>query len=268
MPTTIVLDGEHLRLEDIAAVARGGATVTLSAAARRGLERSRAVIEKILSSDQQVYGVNTGFGLLKDIRIPRDRLDALQLNLIRSHCAGVGPALPPEATRALMLLRAHVLARGYSGVRPAVGTLALLEAEELAAVADIAGACTLEALKGSHRAFDPRLHALRPHRGQVDSATNLRALLEGSAIARSHAECGRVQDSYSLRCMPQVHGSARDGMRFARSVLEVEVDAVTDNPIVFPGEGEVLSGGNFHGESPALALDCPAIAAAGLASIS
>ena len=353
MPTTIVLDGEHLRLEDIAAVARGGATVTLSAAARRGLERSRAVIEKILSSDQQVYGVNTGFGLLKDIRIPRDRLDALQLNLIRSHCAGVGPALPPEATRALMLLRAHVLARGYSGVRPAVvetllailnadvlptvpeqgsigasgdlaplahlalvllgegaaslrgetmpaaaalhragieplrlgpkeglalingtqlitavGTLALLEAEELAAVADIAGACTLEALKGSHRAFDPRLHALRPHRGQVDSATNLRALLEGSAIARSHAECGRVQDSYSLRCMPQVHGSARDGMRFARSVLEVEVDAVTDNPIVFPGEGEVLSGGNFHGESPALALDCLAIAAAGLASIS
>src|SRR5213596_1022086 len=120
MPTTIVLDGEHLRLEDIAAVARGGATVTLSAAARRGLERSRAVLERILSSDQQVYGVNTGFGLLKDIRIPRDRLDVLQLNLIRSHCAGVGPTLPPEATRALMLLRAHVLARGHSGVRPAV----------------------------------------------------------------------------------------------------------------------------------------------------
>src|SRR5881396_932440 len=197
MPTTIVLDGEHLRLEDIAAVARGGATVTLSAAARRGLERSRAVIEKILSSDQQVYGVNTGFGLLKDIRIPRDRLEELQLNLIRSHCAGVGSPLPPEATRALMLLRAHVLARGHSGVRPlvvetlldhlnadllpvvpeqgslgasgdlaplrlgpkeglalingtqfitAVGVLALLQAEELAAVADVAGALSLEAL--------------------------------------------------------------------------------------------------------------------------
>src|SRR3989442_3427678 len=326
MPTAIVLDGEHLRLEDIAAVAKGGATVSLSASARRGIERSRAVIERILSSNQQVYGVNTGFGLLKDIRIPRDRLDALQLNLIRSHCAGVGPALPPEATRALMLLRAHVLARRHSGVRPAVvetllahlnadllptvpeqgsigasgdlaplahlalallgegeaalrgermkasaalqragiqplrlgpkeglalingtqpitaiGALALLEAEELAAVADIAGACTLEALKGSHRALDPRLHALRPHPGHVASAANLRALVEDSEIARSHEECGRVQDAYSLRCMPQVHGSARDGMRFARSVLEVEVDAVTDNPIVFPGEGEVLS---------------------------
>jgi len=100
----------------------------------------------------------------------------------------------------------------------AVGTLALLEAEELAGVADIAGACSLEALKGSHRPFDPRLHALRPHRGQVDSAANLRALLEGSEIAPSHEACGRVQDAYSLRCMPQVHGSARDGMRFTRSI--------------------------------------------------
>src|SRR3989449_8358311 len=120
MPTAIVLDGEHLRLEDIAAVAKGGATVSLSASARRGIERSRAVIETILASDQQVYGVNTGFGLLKDVRIPVDRLDALQLNLIRSHCAGVGPTLPPDATRALMLLRSHVLARGHSGVRPVV----------------------------------------------------------------------------------------------------------------------------------------------------
>jgi len=114
----------------------------------------------------------------------------------------------------------------------------------------------------------PPLHALRPHRGQVDSAANLRALLEGSEIAPSHEACGRVQDAYSLRCMPQVHGSARDGMRFTRSILEVEIDAVTDNPIVFPEEGDVLSGGNFHGESPALALDCLAIAVAALASIS
>src|SRR2546426_6774006 len=353
MPTAIVLDGEHLRLEDIAAVAKGGATVSLSASARRGIERSRAVIERILSSDQQVYGVNTGFGLLKDIRIPRDRLDALHLNLFRCHRAGVGPTLPPEATRALVLLRAHVLARGHSGVRPAVvetllailnadllptipeqgsigasgdlaplahlalvlvgegdarlrgetmpaaaalqragieplrlgpkeglalingtqlitavGTLALLEAEELMRAADIAGACSLEALKGSHRAFDPRLHALRPHPGQVDSAANLRALLDDSEIARSHEECGRVQDAYSLRCMPQVHGSAREGIRFARSILEVEVDAVTDNPIVFPDGGDLLSGGNFHGETPALALDLLAIASASLASIS
>ncbi|OLD61097.1 MAG: histidine ammonia-lyase, partial [Armatimonadetes bacterium 13_1_40CM_3_65_7] len=311
------------------------------------------MVERILASDQQVYGVNTGFGLLKDIRVPRDRLDVLQLNLIRSHCAGLGDPLPPEATRALMLLRAHVLARGHSGVRPlvvetlldhlnadllpivpeqgslgasgdlaplshvalallgegevvlrgvrmraqaalettglaplrlgpkeglalingtqfitAVGVLALLQAEELAAVADVAGALSLEALKGSHRAFDARLQALRPHPGQVDSAANLRALLDDSEIARSHEECGRVQDAYSLRCMPQVHGSAREGIRFARSILEVEVDAVTDNPIVFPDGGDLLSGGNFHGETPALALDLLAIASASLASIS
>ena len=353
MPSTIVLDGEHLELEQIATVARGGARVTLGESARAALARAHAVVERILASDQQVYGVNTGFGLLKDIRVPRDRLDVLQLNLIRSHCAGVGEPLPAEATRALMLLRAHVLARGHSGVRPlvvetllaclnadllpvvpeqgsigasgdlaplshlalallgegevalrgermktgaalaatgitplrlgpkeglalingtqliaAVGVLALLEAEELAAVADVAGALTLEALKGSHKAFDGRLHALRPHRGQLDSAANLRALLDDSEIGRSHETCGRVQDAYSLRCMPQVHGSARDGVRFARSVLEIEVDAVTDNPIVFPDDGEVLSGGNFHGENPALALDLLAIATASLASIS
>jgi len=353
MPSTIILDGEHLGLEQIASVARGGARVSLGDSARRKLVRAHDVVQRILASDQQVYGVNTGFGLLKDIRIPRDRLDVLQLNLIRSHCAGLGDPLPPEATRALMLLRAHVLARGHSGVRPlvvetlldhlnadllpvvpeqgslgasgdlaplshvalallgegevvlrgvrmrtpaalettglaplrlgpkeglalingtqfitAVGVLALLQAEELAAVADVAGALSLEALKGSHRAFDERLQALRPHPGQVDSAANLRALLETSEIARSHEACGRVQDAYSLRCMPQVHGSARDGIRFARSILEVEVDAVTDNPIVFPDGGDLLSGGNFHGETPALALDLLAIATASLASIS
>jgi histidine ammonia-lyase len=353
MPSTIVLDGEHLDLEQIATVARGGARVALGDTARSRLLRAHAVVERILASDQQVYGVNTGFGLLKDVRIPRDRLETLQLNLIRSHCAGVGEPLAPQATRALMLLRAHVLARGHSGVRPvvvetllahlnadllplvpeqgsigasgdlaplshlalalvgegeaalrgermkakaalertglaplrlgpkeglalingtqfitAIGVLALLQAEELASVADVAGALTLEALKGSHRAFDARLQALRPHRGQEDSAANLRKLLEGSEIARSHEECGRVQDAYSLRCMPQVHGSARDGIRFARSILEVEVDAVTDNPIVFPDEGEILSGGNFHGETPALALDLLAIASASLGSIS
>jgi len=353
MPSTIVLDGEHLELEQVATVARGGARVVLGESARDRLARARDVVDRILSSDRQVYGVNTGFGLLKDIRVPRDRLDALQLNLIRSHCAGVGPPLPAGATRALMLLRAHVLARGHSGVRPivvetllgclnadllpvvpeqgsigasgdlapmshlalallgegdvvlrgqtmkaaaalektgiaplrlgpkeglalingtqmicAVGVLALLEAEELAKTADISGALTLEALKGSHRAFDARLHALRPHRGQADCAANLRALLSDSEIARSHEGCGRVQDAYSLRCMPQVHGSARDGIRFCRSVLEVEVDSVTDNPIVFPDDGEILSGGNFHGESPAAALDFLAIATASLASIS
>ncbi len=351
--SAIVLNGESLGLDAIAAVARGGARATLDPAAARRVERAASVVEGILAGDAQVYGVNTGFGHLKDIRIPRDQLDALQLNLIRSHCAGVGPALPADATRALMLLRAHVLARGHSGVRPivietllahlnadllpvvpekgsvgasgdlaplahlalaligegevvlrgerlpapaalkrcgigplrlgpkeglalvngtqmitAVGVLALLEAEQVAVAADIAGACSLEALKGSHRAFDARLHDLRPHPGQVASAANLRALLAGSEIERSHEGCGRVQDAYSLRCMPQVHGAAREVIRGTRSILETEVDAVTDNPIVFPEAGDLVSGGNFHGEAPAMALDCLAIAAAEIASIS
>jgi len=138
----------------------------------------------------------------------------------------------------------------------------------LAKAADVAGACTLEALKGSHRAFDARVHALRPHAGQLASAANLRALLAGSEIAPSHERCGKVQDAYSLRCMPQVHGAARDAIEFTRGILETEVNAVTDNPIVFPDQGDLVSGGNFHGEFPAVALDVLAIASAEIASIS
>jgi histidine ammonia-lyase len=349
----IVLNGESLRLEEVARGARGGVRVTLADAARRKVEAAHRVISEILASGRQVYGVNTGFGHLKDIGIPREQLDLLQLNLIRSHCAGVGSPLPPEATRAMMLLRAHVLALGHSGVRPvvldallahlnadllpvipekgsvgasgdlaplshlalallgegeavlqgermpasaalrkagieplrlgpkegialvngtqmitAVGVLALLQAEALAVAADIAGALSLEALKGSHHAFDPRLHRLRPFPGQQACAANLRALLSDSEIARSHQDCGRVQDAYSLRCMPQVHGAAREALRFARSILETEVDAVTDNPIVFPETGELLSGGNFHGQIPALALDGLAIGITSLAAVS
>jgi histidine ammonia-lyase len=334
-------------------VARGGATVAIGDAAVRRLQAAHDVVGRILAGDQQVYGVNTGFGHLKDIRIPRDRLEVLQQNLIRSHCAGVGPALDPEATRVMMLLRAHVLARGHSGVRPevarclvahlnadllpivpeqgsvgasgdlaplahlalllmgegeallegarlpaveaqrraaitplrlgpkegialfngtqmstAIGALAWLEARELAVLADLCGATSLEALKGSPKAFDPRLHALRPHPGQIDSAANLRALLRDSAIVASHAECGRVQDAYSLRCMPQVHGATREVLRFVEGILATEIDAVTDNPVVFPDTGELISGGNFHGEIPAMAFDALAIAAAELASIS
>jgi histidine ammonia-lyase len=349
----IVLDGLHLELEDLRAVSRGGVRVSLSDAARARIEAAHAVVRRILEGDAQVYGVNTGFGHLKDIRIPHDRLEALQLNLVRSHAAGVGAPLDPPATRALMLLRAHVLARGHSGVRPtvvttlldhlnadllpvvpeqgsvgasgdlaplshlalllvgegeatyrgermpaaaaqkraglspvrlgpkeglslvngtqmivAVGGLALLEAQDLAALADVCGAASLEALLGSHHAFEARLHALRPHPGQIASAANLRALLAESPLERSHEGCGRVQDAYSLRCMPQVHGAAREVIRFTAAILATEIDSVTDNPIVFPEDEELLSGGNFHGETPAMALDTLAIAAAEIASIS
>ncbi|HUD71746.1 MAG TPA: histidine ammonia-lyase [Dongiaceae bacterium] len=353
MTHQVVLDGQDLDLETVGRVARGGVRLALGPAARARIDAAHAVVRRVLEGPDQVYGVNTGFGHLKDIRIPPDDLEALQANLIRSHAAGVGAPLPADATRALMLLRAHVLARGHSGVRPivveslvahlnagilpvvpeqgsvgasgdlaplshlallligegraiadgrattaaaaqkaaglapltlgpkeglalvngtqmitAVGTLAALEARDLAAHADLAGAASLEALKGSHKAFDARLHALKPHRGQIDSAANLRALLDDSAIARSHAGCGRVQDAYSLRCMPQVHGAARELIGFVEALLAVEINAITDNPIVFPDSGDLVSGGNFHGEAPAMALDALAIAAAEIAAIS
>ncbi|HKQ98619.1 MAG TPA: histidine ammonia-lyase, partial [Candidatus Polarisedimenticolia bacterium] len=348
----VVLDGRDLDLATVGSVARGEARLALGPHARARIEAAHAVVRRVLEGTEQVYGVNTGFGHLKDIRIPPQDLEALQANLIRSHAAGVGAPLPDDAVRALMLLRTHVLALGHSGVRPivvesliahlnagvlpvipeqgsvgasgdlaplshlalllmgegrarvggrtlpaaeaqkaakiapltlgpkegialingtqmitALGALAAIEARNLAAHADLAGAASLEALKGSHKAFEARLHDLKPHPGQIESATNLRALLDDSAIARSHAGCGRVQDAYSLRCMPQVHGAAREVIRFVETLLTTEINAVTDNPIVFPESGELVSGGNFHGEAPAMALDALAIAAAEIASI-
>jgi histidine ammonia-lyase len=153
-------------------------------------------------------------------------------------------------------------------VMTAIGALALLDAERLAVAADIVGSMTLEALQGSHRAFDRRIHDARPQRGQGASAANLRRLLAGSAIERAHADCGRVQDAYSLRCMPQVHGAARDTLRFVREVLEIEVNASTDNPMVFAESGDLVSGGNFHGQPVAIACDHLAIGTCSLASIS
>jgi len=153
----------------------------------------------------------------------------------------------------------------------AIGTLALLEAERLAVAADVAGAMSLEALKGSTRPFDERLQAARPHPGQATVAKNLRTLLGSSEIAESHKHCNKVQDAYSLRCMPSVHGASRDALGWVRQVLEREVNSVTDNPSVFvgpDGEAEIISGGNFHGQPLALALDLAAMAVAELANIS
>jgi len=350
-----------LTLGRIAAVARDGAVVSLGPAARTRMIASRAVIDSVLAGGAAapaVYGVNTGFGALAEVRISPDEIRALQRNLVRSHSCGLGVALPRDAVRAMMLLRAAVLARGHSGARPevadflcnmlnagvhpvipsrgsvgasgdlaplahlalgmigegraelggeilpaaealaraglaplelqakegltllngtqhmtAVGGLALHDAAATCVVADIAGAMSLEALKGTVRAFDERILAARPQPGQIVSGALLRRLLADSDIAESHRDCGKVQDPYSLRCMPQVHGAARDVLEFARSVLEREADATTDNPLVFvdpkvPHGGEILSGGNFHGQPVALALDAAAIAVAELASIS
>ena len=353
MPDFISLDGTSLTPADVVQVALGGAAVRLHPRARRRMARARKLIDRLAAGRDRIYGVNTGFGRLMDVKISRGSLADLQVNLIRSHCAGVGDPLSDEQTRALMLLRANVLARGHSGVRPkvvdlilallnrdilpripcqgsvgasgdlaplahlalpmlgegeltirgrvvpasralksaglvplklqakeglalingtqmmtALGTLALVGAENLARHADLAGALSLEALKGSRRAFDPRIERLRPHPGQAVSAGNLRRLLGRSEVERSHTGCGRVQDSYALRCMPQVHGASRDALAHVRAVLEREINAVTDNPLLFPGERELLSGGNFHGQPVAMALDYLGIAVAELASIS
>lgn len=353
---TVLIDGRTLSLEQVWAIAVGGEAVALEAEARRRVERARALVDRESAGDAAVYGINTGFGYLKDQRIDAADLAQLQVNLIRSHAVGVGPALTIPQTRALMALRANALATGRSGVRVgtlqvlldmldaqihpvipskgsvgasgdlaplahlalamigegqvhgeagpvasaaafaaaglvpvvlaakeglclvngtqamgALGTLALLEAEGLAADADIAGAASIEGTKGTVVAFDPRIQAVRPHPGQAQVATNVRALLANSDIARSHEGCGAVQDAYSFRCMPQVHGSVRDVLAFVRRTLEVEVNAGTDNPLVFAeaGEGDaLLSGGNFHGQPLAFALDFLAIAVAELGSIS
>jgi histidine ammonia-lyase len=347
------LSGQRLSLEQIVGVARGAESVTLSPGARERVAESRRVVDGITESGRVVYGVNTGFGKLADIRVAPDALRELQLNLVRSHACGVGPALSEEETRAMLLLRANVLALGYSGARPllietlllmlergvhpfipakgsvgasgdlaplahlaltiigegeafyksermpsmdalkragiepveleakeglallngtqamgAVGSLALHRAEVVAHAADVAGAMTLEALRGTPVAFDERIHAARPHPGQIEVAKHLRALLGESEIRASHVENDpRVQDAYSLRCMPQVHGAVRGALLHAREIVELESGSATDNPLVFSREDELLSGGNFHGAPLALVFDYAAIAVTDLLSI-
>jgi histidine ammonia-lyase len=350
----IELNGQSLSLEQVAEVARGAERVRLASAARARVEAARAVVERIVEEGRVVYGVNTGFGKLSDYSIPRAELRELQLNLVRSHACGVGTPLSADETRAMMLLRANVLALGYSGartivvetliemlergvvpvvpekgsvgasgdlaplahlalavigegesfyegermasaealaragIRPveleakeglallngtqalaAVGALALRRAGQLARAADVAGAMSLEALRGTPAAFDARIHDARPHPGQSEAAAHLRHLLRESEIRESHLENDpRVQDAYSLRCMPQVHGAARDCFRQARAVVEIETGAATDNPLIFADTAELISGGNFHGAPLALQFDYAGIALTHLSNIS
>ena len=362
----ITIDGSGLTLAQIEAVARGGAQVRLHGDAATRIRRSRALLDRLLEGDAPVYGVNTGFGRLADVRISRDDQLALQRNLVRSHSAGTGRPLPVAEVRAIVLLRANTLARGQSGCRlvvverlldllnhavhpvvPEIGSvgasgdlaplahvalgltgegravahgregdagelmaaagitpLQLAEKEGLALVngtqattgigvlavrrfgraldtADVAGAMSLEGLRGSPGPFRAEIHNARPHPGQIASARRLRALLEGSEIRESHREGDtRVQDPYSLRCMPQVHGAAREAHGYASRILTTEANSTTDNPLVLadggadgdvgtdPTGGLVVSGGNFHAQVVAQCLDLIAIAAADLASIS
>ena len=348
------LSGQKLSLQQIADVAAGREQVKLSGAARARCDASRAVVEKIVNEGRTVYGVNTGFGKLSDVRIERHQLRDLQLNLVRSHACGLGAPLAEEEARAMLLLRANVLACGYSGARAllidsllslleygvvpvipekgsvgasgdlaplahlalvvigegeafykgarmagadalnaagispvalevkeglallngtqamtAVGALALRRAERLTQIADAAGAITLEALRGTPVAFDERIQQVRPHPGQTAAAAHLRELTGESEIRNSHlTNDPRVQDAYSLRCMPQVHGAVRGALNHVREIVETETGSATDNPLVFADTGEVLSGGNFHGAPIAMALDYAAIAVTDLISIS
>ena len=349
----IVIDGASLTLDALEAVADVRRPVALGRDARAAVLRARAVVDQVVHRDQVVYGVTTGFGNFADVVIPHDKLRELQLNLVRSHAAGVGAPLTEADTRALMLLRANVLAKGFSGIRletlellvsmlnrgvhpivPSQGSVgasgdlaplahlalalvgegesvyegrampsaealrradlepvileakeglalingtqlmtavlgrALAEAWRLVRAADVVGALTLDALKGTDVAFDPRIHAARPHPGQAASARNLKRMLSGSAIRESHRDCGKVQDAYSLRCIPQVHGATRDALTYVDATVAIEMNAATDNPMVFSDTGEMLSGGNFHGQPVALAADVLAIALAELGAIS
>ena len=349
----IRLDGEGFMLDDLEAVSRRAARVTLGTKARRAIAASRRVVDRAVRSHATVYGVTTGFGKFADVPIAPGDLETLQRNLIRSHTAGVGTPLSDAAVRAMIALRANALARGHSGIRPstvdallamlakdvlplipsqgsvgasgdlaplshlalglmgegearvrgrvrparqalrsaglapvalqakeglalingvqmsvAVGGLALHRAIELVRASDFIGSVSLDASRGSDAAFDRRVVGARPHPGALASAANLRGLLAGSAIRESHRGCGRVQDNYALRCMPQVHGAARDAFAHARVVLEREMNSATDNPLVFAGRGDIVSGGNVHGAPVGLVLDYAAIAATDLASIS
>jgi histidine ammonia-lyase len=348
----LLIDGESLSLDHVAEVAFDRRRVALHSEAVRKMSKSRAVVDAIVNENRTVYGVSTGFGKLSDVHVGHEQLTQLQHNLVRSHAAGVGDPFTEEEVRALILLRANVLAKGLSGARPviaerlcdllnhhvypvvpcrgsvgasgdlaplahlaliligegevfgastkitgrealeaiglqplelqakeglallngtqatlATGIICFRRAGRLLNLADLAGAMSLEALKGTPQAFDPRIHQARPHPGQIQVAERLSRFLRDSEIRQSHLDCGRVQDAYSLRCMPQVHGPVRECVDYVRSVIGIESNSATDNPLVFAESGDVISGGNFHGQSLGLAFDFLSTALSVLANI-
>jgi histidine ammonia-lyase len=356
----IAIDGERLTLGNLYSVAFNGAEAEIPQTARERMNASRAVIERLVEAGTAVYGVNTGFGKMASTRVSRDEIRQLQLNLVRSHACGVGAPLREHSVRAMLVLRANAIAKGFSGVRPvvaetlvamlnrgvhpvipsqgsvgasgdlaplahlaqvaigeghaifqgrtmagavamraagiaplvleakeglallngtqamlALAALALREAEITVDTADVAAALSLDALRGSPAAFDARIARVRPHAGHAITARNIQRLNRGSEIRESHRSPDkdpRVQDPYSLRCAPQVHGAVRDALAQIRATLAVELNSATDNPLVFTasgaGQGEVISGGNFHGQPLAMAADQMAVALATLGGIS
>ncbi len=349
----IIIDGNSLSLEMVQQVACEFRPIRLSQNSIEKVTKCRAYVDKIIANGDVVYGLTTGFGKFSTVSVPKENIADLQLNLIRSHATSIGEPYSMQQTRAIMLLRIAVLAKGHSGIRlqtlqtlvemlnkqvhpiipmrgsvgasgdlsplshlalvligegeaiykgvhlsgkeamqqagiapvklaakeglalnngtqvmAALGVLSLLEAERLTRYADIIAAMSIDALMGTPRAFDELIHKLRPHPGQLKSAKNICDLLESSPLRQSHLNCGNVQDAYSLRCSPQVHGAVRDALSYVRGVLQIEINSATDNPLIFADEEKVISGGNFHGEPLAIALDTLSMAISELASIS
>ena len=336
----IKIDGDRLTLDEFFRVAKENVRVELSEAAITKIKHSRKILENFIKSEKAYYGINTGFGALATKKIDKKDLKTLQKNLIKSHTAGVGEFLPEEIVRGIILLRANVLAKGYSGVRlilvqllldilnhhivpfipskgsvgasgdlvplshlasvligegfvrykgkripakaalkqaglspiilrekeglalingtqvmTAIGILNLLEAEKLVEIADIAGAVTFEAQLGNPSPFYDEIQKVRPYPGQLTTGRNLLKLIKNSPLWLSHQGNKKIQDAYSIRCMPQVHGAVRDTLNHVRNILKIEVNSATENPLIFPERNMILSGGNFHGEPVAFAMD-------------
>jgi histidine ammonia-lyase len=352
MTRSIPLEAAAIGLAELREVWQGPVNIALDEAATRRIAAGQQAVARALAGERAIYGINTGFGLLANVRIPDDQLAKLQENLVLSHCAGVGADLDDRAVRLVLVLKVLSLAQGFSGVTPelvqglcrlinheiypcvpsrgsvgASGDLAplahlaavllgvgrarhagrehaaaealrlaglapfalrpkeglallngtqvstalalgaLFDAEHVFAAACVAGALSVDATRASDTPFDARVNRLRGHRGQADAAALYRALIAGSGIRASHADCERVQDPYSLRCQPQVMGACLDVLRHCASVLLTEARAVTDNPLVFSDDGAILSGGNFHAEPVALACDHMATAIAEIGAL-
>lgn len=352
----LILNGQNLTIDhvyNVAYASAGSIKLSIDSQAMQKMKASRAFVFDVVKKGLPVYGINTGFGALSSKHIAESDLAQLQVNLIRSHCTGVGRPFSKEITRAIMLLRANCLISGFSGVEPstvqllldflnehitpvvpekgsvgasgdlaplshialaligegdvevggkiiesniaiknigktpavlgpkdglalingtacmaALGALAVFEARQIMKLADIATTLTLDGVKGTSAAYNPKITALKPHKGQIAAVENLNKLTANSPLKDSHPGCGKVQDPYSLRCVPQVHGACRQTLTHAEEVINTELNAVTDNPLIFVETGEVISGGNFHGEALALVMDYLAMGVAEICNIS
>ncbi len=348
----LYINGENLSLQQVIDVVRNFRKVGLDPGAVEKVQASRQMVEELLTRQEVVYGITTGFGKLADIMISQEKVEELQENLILSHSCGVGDILPVEVVRAMMLLRANALVKGYSGIRletlkllvnmlnadvvplvysqgsvgasgdlvplshmvlvmlgygeayykgeqmsggkalanaglkpiilgakeglalingtqcmTGIGVLGIYDSLNLAKVSDICAAMSMEALMGIPDAYQEMIHQLRPHPGQLIAAQNIRSLLEGSGLVY-RTERDKVQDAYTLRCTPQVHGASKDAINYVKDVVIREINSATDNPLIFPEEGKIFSAGNFHGQPMALAMDFLGIALSELANIS